>query len=79
MVSQTYAPGCDCELCVSETSLQRMTWKEAQEMCTRHQGRDASGAPCDICLDVIAGADSEDPMLHAFGVMVAQAVKQNCG
>lgn len=78
MIFHTYSPECDCDKCESETSLQRMMWKKAQEMCNRHQGRDASGAPCDICLDVISGADSEDPVLHGLGVMIVRAIKRNC-
>lgn len=73
-MTHVYSQLCGCELCELETALQRKTWGEAKALCTH---REISGSPCEICIDVASGADSEDPMLHALGVVVAGTIKRN--
>lgn len=70
-----YSLGCNCGPCRNETAAQRAKWEEARKLCAAHGGNDI---PCEICVDVACGADREEPMLHAVGVLLAKAVRQNC-
>lgn len=69
-----YSLGCECVSCRNETALQRARWEEARKMCSAHG---TSGVPCEICLDVACDVDSEDPMRHALGILLAKVVRQN--
>lgn len=69
-----YSTTCGCAMCARETSLQKSTWAEAQALCIH---RKTNEPPCEICIDVASGANNEDPVLHALGVMVAGSLRRN--